>query len=187
METCSVCGADDGRTLRQCNMCSSKFHHMCIVEEAARNGWPEAEEGQKLYAVHAVPSTAQDVPPPARKRGRPKGAKNKAMVQDVEGESTRKKRVRPPKSSSNANMPPTPSEVDVTPISVGVSEFTPDHKSIRSQTMFRNVSFRPLQEMQIHKNDKNLLAFYADCQDFMLSGVVTEVRYVVGSENDPDI
>ncbi|RQM10760.1 hypothetical protein B5M09_011586, partial [Aphanomyces astaci] len=151
METCSVCGADDGPTLRQCNMCSSKFHHMCIVEEAARNGWPEAEEGQELC------------------------------------ESTPKKRGRPPKSSSSANMPSTPSEVDVTPIPVGVSEFTPDHKSIRSETMFRNVSFRPLREMQIHKNDKKLLAFYADCQDFMLSGVVTEVRYVVGSENDPDI
>ncbi|RHY75309.1 hypothetical protein DYB30_012276 [Aphanomyces astaci] len=53
--------------------------------------------------------------------------------------------------------------------------------------MFRNVSFRTLRETQIHKNDKKLLAFYADCQDFMLSGVVTEVRYVVGSENDPDI
>ncbi|RHZ40402.1 hypothetical protein DYB26_015678, partial [Aphanomyces astaci] len=53
--------------------------------------------------------------------------------------------------------------------------------------MFRNVSFRPLREMQIHKNDKKLLAFYANCQDFMLSGVVTEVRYVLGSENDPDI
>ncbi|RHY16207.1 hypothetical protein DYB36_013286 [Aphanomyces astaci] len=84
-------------------------------------------------------------------------------------------------------MPSTPSEVDVTPIPVGVSEFTPDLKSIRSNTMFRNVLFRPLQETQIHKNDKKLLAFYADCQDFMLSGVVTEVRYVVGSENDPDI
>ncbi|RHY61760.1 hypothetical protein DYB38_013977, partial [Aphanomyces astaci] len=152
METCSVCGADDGPTLRQCNMCSSKFHHMFIVEEAARNGWPEAEEGQELCAVHVVPSTAQDVPRPARKRGRPKGAKNKAKVQDVQGESTPKKRGRPPKSSSSANMPSTPSEVDVTPIPVG-----------------------------------KLLAFYADCQDFMLSGVVTEVRYVVGSENDPDI
>ncbi|RHZ28417.1 hypothetical protein DYB31_012177 [Aphanomyces astaci] len=147
-------------------MCSSKFHHMFIVEEAARNGWPEAEEGQELCAVHVVPSTAQDVPRPARKRGRPKGAKNKAKVQDVQGESTLKKRGRPP-SSSSSNMPSTPSEVDVTPIPVGVSE--------------------PLREMQIHNNDKKLLAFYADCQDFMLSGVVTEVRYVVGSDNDPDI
>ncbi|CAK4896435.1 unnamed protein product, partial [Aphanomyces euteiches] len=52
--------------------------------------------------------------------------------------------------------------------------------------MYRYVSFKPLREAQIHKNDKKLLDFYADCQDFMLSGVVTEVRYVVGSENDPD-
>ncbi|RHZ09660.1 hypothetical protein DYB37_014045 [Aphanomyces astaci] len=162
METCSVCGAHDGPTLRQCNICASKFHHMCIVEEAAKNGWPEPEEGQELCA-------------------------NKAKAQDVQGESTPKKRGRPPKSSSSANMPSTPSEADITPIPVGVSEFTPDLKSIRSETMFRNVSFRPLREMQIHKNDKKLLAFYADCQDFMLSGVVTEVRYVVGSENDPDI
>ncbi|RLO06970.1 hypothetical protein DYB28_001794, partial [Aphanomyces astaci] len=58
METCSVCGANDGPTPRQCNMCSSKFHHMCIVEKAARNGWPVAEEGQELCAVHAVPSRA---------------------------------------------------------------------------------------------------------------------------------
>ncbi|RHY79504.1 hypothetical protein DYB31_009991 [Aphanomyces astaci] len=151
METCSVCGAHDGPTLRQCNICASKFHHMCIVEEAAKNGWPEPEEGQELC------------------------------------ESTPKKRGRPPKSPSSANMPSTPSEVDVTPIPVGVSEFTPDLKSIRSNTMFRNVLFRPLQETQIYKNDKKLLAFYADCKDFMLSGVVTEMRYVVGSENDPDI
>ncbi|RHY08933.1 hypothetical protein DYB25_010592, partial [Aphanomyces astaci] len=82
METCSVCGSDDGPTLRQCNMCLSKFHHMCIVEEAAKNGWPEAEEGQELWAVHKVSSSAQDVPPPAKKRGRPKGAKNKAKVPD---------------------------------------------------------------------------------------------------------
>ncbi|RHZ31806.1 hypothetical protein DYB37_013147, partial [Aphanomyces astaci] len=136
METCSVCGANEGPTLRQCNMCSSKFHHMCIVEEAVKNGWPEAEEGQELCALDALSSSAQDVPPPAKKKG------------------------------------------------FGVSAFTPDHKSIRFETMFRNVSFRPLREMQIHKNDKKLLAFYADC---MLSGVVTEVRYVVGSENDPDI
>ncbi|ETV71571.1 hypothetical protein H257_13240 [Aphanomyces astaci] len=81
-------------------------------------------------------------------------------------------------------MPSTPSEVDVTP---GISEFTPDHKSIRFETMTRNVWLRPLRETQIHKNYKKLLAFYADCQDFMRSGVVTEVRYVVGSENDPDI
>ncbi|RQM20009.1 hypothetical protein B5M09_012379 [Aphanomyces astaci] len=53
--------------------------------------------------------------------------------------------------------------------------------------MFRNVSFRPLRETQIHKNDKKLFAFYADCQEFMLSGVMTEVRYVVSSENYPDI
>ncbi|RHY95948.1 hypothetical protein DYB31_013578 [Aphanomyces astaci] len=159
----------------------------CSMCEAARNGWPEAEEGRELCAVHAVPSSAQDVPLPARKRGRPKGAKNKVKVQDVQGESTPKKRGRPPKSSSSANMPSTPSEVDVTQIPVGVSEFTPDHKSIRSETMFRNVSFRPLREMRIHKNDKKLLACYADCQDFMLSGVVTDVRYVVDSENDPDI
>ncbi|CAK4294540.1 unnamed protein product, partial [Aphanomyces euteiches] len=52
--------------------------------------------------------------------------------------------------------------------------------------MYRYVSFKPLREAQIHKNDKKLLDFYADCQDFMLRGVVTEVRYVVGSENDPD-
>ncbi|ETV74175.1 hypothetical protein H257_11141 [Aphanomyces astaci] len=178
METCSVCGADDGPTLRQCNMCSSKFHHMCIVEEAAKKGWPEAKECQELCAVHAVPSSApQDVPLSAKKRGRPKGAKNKAKVQDVQDESTPKKRGRPPKSSSSANMPSTPSEVDVKPIPVGISEFTPDHKSIRSETMFRNVSFRPLREMQIHKNYNRLLAFYADCQNFMLSG----------GENDPNI
>ncbi|RHZ26132.1 hypothetical protein DYB37_012481 [Aphanomyces astaci] len=170
METCSVCGADDGPTLRQCNMRASKFHHMCIVEKTAKNGWPKAEEGQGLCAVHAVPSSAQD-----------------AKVQDVQGESTPKKRERPPKSSASANMPSTPSEGDVTPIPVEVSEFTPDHKSIPSETMFRNVSFRPLRETQIHKNDKKLFAFYADCQEFMLSGVMTEVRYVVSSENYPDI
>ncbi|RHY08156.1 hypothetical protein DYB36_008503 [Aphanomyces astaci] len=89
METCSVCGSDDGPTLRQCNMCLSKFHHMCIVEEAAKNGWPEAEEGQELWAVHKVSSSAQDVPPPAKKRGRPKGAKNKAKVPDVQGEGAK--------------------------------------------------------------------------------------------------
>ncbi|RHX99048.1 hypothetical protein DYB25_005625 [Aphanomyces astaci] len=70
METSSVCCADDGPTHRQCNMSASKFHHMCIVEKTAKNGWPKAEEGQELCAVHAVPSSAQDVPPPAKKRGR---------------------------------------------------------------------------------------------------------------------
>ncbi|RQM30896.1 hypothetical protein B5M09_012530 [Aphanomyces astaci] len=83
METCSVCGSDDSPTLRQCNMHLSKVYHMYIVEEAAKNGWPEAEEGHKLWAVHKVPSSAQDVPPTAKKRGRPKGAKNKAKVPDV--------------------------------------------------------------------------------------------------------
>ncbi|RHY99894.1 hypothetical protein DYB35_013663, partial [Aphanomyces astaci] len=124
METCSVCGANEGPTLRQCNMCSSKFHHMCIVEEAVKNGWPEAEEGQELCALDALSSSAQDVPPPAKKKGCPKGTKNK------------------------------------------VSGFR-----------------RLLRETQIHKNNNKLLAFYADC---MRSGVATEVRYVVGSENDPD-
>ncbi|KAH9099411.1 hypothetical protein Ae201684P_018427 [Aphanomyces euteiches] len=33
--------------------------------------------------------------------------------------------------------------------------------------MYRYVSFKPLREAQIHKNDKKLLDFYADCQDFM--------------------
>ncbi|ETV89235.1 hypothetical protein H257_00591 [Aphanomyces astaci] len=135
-------GADDGPTLRQCNMCSSKFHHMCIVEEAARNGWPEAEEEAK---------TSEG----SEEQG--EGARCARRVYTEEARAATEVIV-------SANMPSTPSEVDVTPIPVG-----------------------PLRETQIHKNDKKLLAFYAAYQNFMLSGVVTEVRYVVGSEKDPDI
>ncbi|RHY88337.1 hypothetical protein DYB35_011846, partial [Aphanomyces astaci] len=79
----------------------------------------------------------------------------------------------------SANMPSTPSEVDVTPIPVGYPSLHPTTSPFDPRQCFGTC--------QIHKNDKKLLAFYADCQDFMLSGVVTEVRYVVGSENDPDI
>jgi hypothetical protein len=81
---------------------------MCIVEEAEKNGWPEAEEGREVCALHAVPSSAQDLPQPAKKRGRPKGVKNKVKVQDMQGESTPKKRGRPQKSTSSADMPSTP-------------------------------------------------------------------------------
>ncbi|KAH9121393.1 hypothetical protein AeMF1_006865, partial [Aphanomyces euteiches] len=116
------------------------------------------------------------MPLPARKRGRPKGSKNKAKAQDTEDASTPVKRGRP----SNSQLRSGDEASEATAI------FTPDHKSIRSETMYRYVSFKPLREAQIHKNDKKLLDFYADCQDFMLRGVVTEVRYVVGSENDPD-
>ncbi|RHY22184.1 hypothetical protein DYB36_013329, partial [Aphanomyces astaci] len=185
METCSVCSADDGPTLRQCNMCASKFHHMCIVEEAAKNGWPEATSRTVYCACGAIigargAATCEEARTSVGSEEQGEGARCARRVYTVEARTA-------PKSSSSANMPSTPSEVEVTPIPVAVSEFNPDHKSIRSETMFRNVSFRPLRETQVHKNDKKLLAFYADCQDFMLSGVVTEVRYVVGSENDPDI
>ncbi|RHZ32875.1 hypothetical protein DYB31_004887 [Aphanomyces astaci] len=119
METCSVCSADDGPTLRQCNMCASKFHHMCIVEEAAKNGWPEATSRTVCCACGAII-----------------GARGAATCEEA-------------------------------------------RTSVGSEEQGEGARF--------HKNDKKLLAFYADCQDFMLSGVVTEVRYVVGSENDPDI
>ncbi|CAK4631636.1 unnamed protein product [Aphanomyces euteiches] len=159
-------------------MCISKFHHMCIIEEGKKRGWAEAEEGREV----CIQCQASDirvpkvVPPPARKRGRPKGSKNKAKVQDADDASTPVKLGRP----SNSQLRSGDEASEATAI------FTPDHKSIRSETMYRYVSFKPLREAQIHKNDKKLLDFYADCQDFMLSGVVTEVRYVVGSENDPD-
>ncbi|KAF0721641.1 hypothetical protein Ae201684_019013 [Aphanomyces euteiches] len=178
MDKCCVCGEDEGPDLRQCCMCISKFHHMCIIEEGKKRGWAEAEEGREV-CIHCQASdirVPEVVPPPARKRGRPKGSKNKAKAQDTKDASTPVKRGRP----SNSQLRSGDDASEATAI------FTPDHKSIRSETMYRCVSFKPLREAQIHKNDKKLLDFYADCQDFMLSGVVTEVRYVVGSENDPD-
>ncbi|KAH9126365.1 hypothetical protein AeMF1_003204 [Aphanomyces euteiches] len=177
MDKCCVCGGDKGPDLRQCCMCISKFHHMCIIEEGKKRGWAEAEEGREV----CIQCQASDirvpkvVPPPPRKRGRPKGSKSKAKVQDADDASTPVKLGRP----SNSQLRSGDEASEATAI------FTPDHKSIRSETMYRYVSFKPLREAQIHKNDKKLLDFYAD-QDFMLSGVVTEVRYVVGSENDPD-
>ncbi|CAK4759545.1 unnamed protein product, partial [Aphanomyces euteiches] len=156
MDKCCVCGGDKGPDLRQCCMCILKFHHMCIIEEGKKRGWAEAEEG--------------------RERGRPKGSKSKAKVQDADDASTPVKLGRP----SNSQLRSGDEASEATAV------FTPDHKSIRSESMYRYVSFKPLREAQIHKNDKKLLDFYADCQDFMLRGVVTEVRYVVGSENDPD-
>ncbi|CAK4428196.1 unnamed protein product, partial [Aphanomyces euteiches] len=178
MDKCCVCGEDEGPDLRQCCMCISKFHHMCIIEEGKKRGWAEAEEGREV----CIQCQASDIRvpevvlPPARKRGRPKGSKNKAKAQDTEDASTPVKRGRP----SNSQLRSGDEASEATAI------FTPDHKSIRFESMYRYVSFKPLREVQIHKNDKKLFDFYADCQDFMLRGVVTEVRYVVGSENDPD-
>ncbi|CAK4499407.1 unnamed protein product, partial [Aphanomyces euteiches] len=90
MDKCCVCGEDEGPDLRQCCMCISKFHHMCIIEEGKKRGWTEAEEGREV----CIQCQASDirvpevVPPPARKRGRPKGSKNKAKAQDTEDAST---------------------------------------------------------------------------------------------------
>ncbi|CAK4204284.1 unnamed protein product [Aphanomyces euteiches] len=122
MDKCCVCGEDEGPDLRQCCMCISKFHHMCIIEEGKKRGWAEAEEGREV----CIQCQASDirvpevVPPPARKRGRPKGSKNKAKAQDTEDASTPVKRGRP----SNSQLRSGDEASEATAI------FTPDHKSI---------------------------------------------------------
>ena len=82
--------------------------------------------------------------------------------------------------------------------SVQAADAAPAYESVREESMFQHVAFRPLHEIEIHNNDKKYLEFYAGklsiyqtqantllaAGSFMLRGVVTLVKYVQGIERD---
>ncbi|RHY57596.1 hypothetical protein DYB34_001834 [Aphanomyces astaci] len=147
--------------------------------------WPEATEGEEVCsAVCYELSTGQ--PPSSQDSMLSLGSLNLLPSQFLPEEDavvvaadvkapTAKKRGRPKGSTNKA--PTTPA----TPATPALPA-----KTMRSEAIYRNVAFKPLQEVEIHKNDKKLLAFYADTGNYMLSGVVTEVKYVIGTEHDMD-
>ena len=172
---------------------------------------PPALPSQLTQLTQLTPETPLAAKAVTKKRGRPKGS-TKAVVAAARAwkEANPQPKKRPKKNTMmtpTKNPTPTPMQdlLATSPASCGTPALattsdTPQLLTIRAETMHKYVAFCPIEEKEIHKNDKKLMAIYAGmiipcylsnicvaCGSWMLRGCITAVYYVKGLENELDM